>query len=169
MDASRPRKWFDIILRSVGIDMNWTQFRIFLISQLDSFRLSQNSKNFEDVIDLSESVSINSFMEQSHHLVPSNERFSSDLSDRHFNWRGLGEMYGHHLVLQFKDIPVKMGLIGYSSGVHRFTPRSFYQSFRGIPLAMFVGQLPTRLARISGYVDDVSSGKFPGTDESFFI
>ena len=149
--------------------MNWFQFRTFLIEQLEQFRISQNSKNFEDLVDLSESVVVRSLMDRSSHQVPHSDRFHDLHPDRDFNWKGAGNMFAQAYIRELKEIPVKAGIVGYSAGVHRLTFRTFYQAFSKIPLALFVGQLPRNIMLWNMYIDDFSSGKFPGTDDSFFV
>ncbi len=151
--------------------MNWHQFEMFLIKQFETFRLANNSKNFEDLIELQESVNLAPELFARGNLSPMAdlEFNASGGPSRSVNWHGLGEMYANHFIRQFKDIPVKLGIVSYSAGVAHFTPRTFFQSFRSIPAALAIGQLPATMMLWEMYLSDLSAGRFPGTDEDIFI
>ena len=153
--------------------MNWIQFELFLIKQLETFRRANDSKNFQDLVDLQESVNIAPELFARHHDSHT-PMADMDLNaprgpSRSFNVKGLGEMYANHFIRQFKDIPVKLGIVSYSAGVAHFTPRTFFQSFRSIPAALAIGQIPATMMLWEMYLSDLSAGRFPGTDEDIFI
>lgn len=150
--------------------MNWAQFHLFLINQLDQFRLSQSSKNFESVQDLNDSVVIPiEYLHRAPSQTPAMEFNASGGPSRSVNWHGFGDMYANFLIRELSDIPAKLGLVGYGAGVSKMTPRTFFQSVRSIPLAMAIGQAPRSYILFTTYMNDLRQGKFPGTDESIFI
>jgi hypothetical protein len=149
--------------------MNWFQFRSFLIEQLEQFRISQNSKNFEDLVDLSESVVVHSMMDRSSHQVPHSEQFHDLHPDRRFNYRGLGEMYVSAWIREVKATPVKIAAVGTALGFSNFSWNTVLGSVRAVPTALFISQLPRNMLLWNMYFDDITSGRFPGTDESFFV
>ena len=147
--------------------MNWHQFHLFLFEQLNSFRIADSTKNYQAQELLADSVVINYAMDRSTSGYPDLSLDSS--SSRKINVGGAGIMYRNHFLRTLKDIPIRMGITGYAGGVAKFTSRTFYQSFRSIPLALAIGGMYNNLVLFHMYATDLSSGQYPGTDENIFI
>ena len=114
--------------------------RKFTVQIFETFRTSADSKNFQDLIDLQDSVNIAPELfarhHQSHTPMADMEFNAPRGPSRSFNVQGLGEMYVNHFIRQFKDIPVKLGIVSYSAGVAHFedvdgaTPENWIQAIR---------------------------------------
>lgn len=144
--------------------MNWHQFRLFLLEQLDSLRI-ESSIGIQS--DPSEEIQNYELMSRSPHISTSNIEFDMG-PQRDFNWHGIPAMYSNFLIRELADTPGKLGLVGYGAGVSKFTPRTFFQSVRSIPAAIAIGQAPRNFTLFTMYVNDVRQGRFPGTEISFF-
>ena len=76
--------------------MNWFEFDLFLLRQLDNFRLSQSSKNFELDDPFEENIAselFSNYESRSPMSIPTDRTFDSLDPGRSINWKGAGEMY----------------------------------------------------------------------------
>ena len=154
--------------------MNWIQFELFLIKQLETFRTSTDSKDFQDLIDLQESVNIVPELFARHHPIHSPmadmEFNASGGPSRSFNWTGLGVAYRNHFMRTLRDIPIVLGTTGYLEGAKKLNQvLSRDAMYRKLPMALAIGGMFNNIQLIRMYVADLTSGDFPGTDESIFI
>ncbi len=151
--------------------MNWLEFDLFLIRQLDKFRLSQSSKSFEleDPFGVEESSAEELFSDRSPMSIPTDRTFDSVESGRSINWTGARDMYVNAWIREFKDIPIKIGATGTALGFSRFPWNTVFGAMRVVPMSIAISQTPRTLMMWNMMIQDALAGKWPGTDESFFM
>ena len=140
--------------------MNWYEYRRFLLAQLRSRKDQQNphffvSGVFSSISRLDDSI-VTEFLDR-----------ASDES-RSFNWSGLGEMYKQSLVRNSADAVKAVGGAGFIEGTARSSAHRTYL-YRRLPTVMAVTGAYRQYRFALTAFDDITSGQFPGTDESFFV
>lgn len=148
--------------------MNWYEYRRFLLCQLAARKDTQNS-DFLDTVFNSD-------------ILRMDDSFSAlldpaSVESRSINSAGLGEMYKQHLIRTSVDAAKAIVGSAYIEGTSRTTTfygagaRAHFRAslYRRLPLVMAVSGAYRQYRFALTAFDDITSGQFPGTDESFFV
>lgn len=144
--------------------MNWFEYRRFLLAQL-RFRKDQQNSDVFSVVSVGYPAEWDDFSTRNSVASLPN---SDSTGSRSFNWSGVGEMYKQSLVRNSADAVKAVGGAGFIEGTARSSAHRTYL-YRRLPTVMAVTGAYRQYRFALTAFDDITSGQFPGTDESFFV